>query len=300
MLWRILQVGTFQAPVKRKSVKCWVYFWLKRAEVTPGYGEKLRILPMDYGALPRQAAFMNVFVSYLVPRGIFQFALHYLLWMIFIICLYLLQKFLFDGGLEYGYLQPLRTVFVIATPCLLIGLSLAVKLEAQREEISRLARSDVLTGLLNRGAMDAVLASAISNRAGSLLLMDIDHFKSVNDDFGHAAGDECLRAVAKFLRQVLPEEVELARWGGEEFVALVRRQQVSEVTPFANRLVQGFSLPITGRNRPIRITFSIGVANLSEVGPVDALLKLADTRLYLAKSWGRGQWVGPEAERLDI
>ena len=254
---------------------------------------------MDYGAFSRQAASMKFLVPYLVPRGSVQFALHYLLWMIFIISLYLLQKFFFDGGLEYGYVQPLRTVFVIASPCLIIGLTLVAKLEAQKEEISRLSRTDVLTGLLNRGAMDAVLANELPNLPGCLLLIDIDHFKSVNDDFGHAAGDECLRAVARFLRRVLPEDAELARWGGEEFVALVRRQQVSEVAPFANRLAKGVSLPITGRNRPIRITFSIGVANLSEVGPVDALLKLADTRLYLAKSWGRAQWVGPEAEPLE-
>ncbi|OIQ37395.1 MAG: hypothetical protein BM558_12995 [Roseobacter sp. MedPE-SW] len=254
---------------------------------------------MDYEEFSRQAASMKVFVSYLVPRGILQVALHYLLWMIFIISLYLLQKFFFDGGLEYGYVQPLRTVFVIATPCLLIGLNLASKLEAQKDEISRLARTDVLTGLLNRGAMDAVLASDLSDMSGSLLLIDIDHFKSVNDDFGHAAGDECLRAVAKFLRLVLPKDVELARWGGEEFVALVRRQNVSEIAPFANKLVRGFTLPIEGHNRQTKITFSIGVAAISEVGPVDALLKLADTRLYLAKSWGRAQWVGPEAEPLE-
>lgn len=237
---------------------------------------------------------MKSLVPYLVPRGILQFAVHYLLWMSFIVTLYVAQKFLFDGGLEYGYLQPLRTVFVIGTPCLLIGLGLASKLEAQKQEIIRLARTDPLTGLLNRGAMDEVLSGDGIDRPGSLMMIDIDRFKSVNDEYGHAAGDETLRCVARFLRRVLPEDVLLARWGGEEFVALAPHKTVSAIAPLANRLVKGVSVRIEGLGLPKKITLSIGVANLSEGAHVDALLRLADSRLYLAKSWGRAQWVGPE------
>lgn len=262
--------------------------------MTQGNGEASAFLPMETAQLLRQAARMTSFVSYLVPRNRFQIAVFYFIWMIFIICLYVLQKFIFDGGLEYGYLQPLRTVFVIGTPCILIGLSLAYKLEIQRREIERLAQTDALTGLLNRGAMDVLLSGETRLGQGSLLLIDIDNFKSVNDGLGHAVGDECLRRVAYFLRLVLPVEAQVARWGGEEFVALAPNYDVAAIAPFANLLVTGLQVRLPELRRPIKITLSLGVANFVEVRDRDALLRLADRRLYLAKSWGRARWVGPE------
>ncbi len=237
---------------------------------------------------------MKNIVNSLVPRSRFQFAIHYVLWMCFIISLYVLQKYLFDGGLEYGYVQPLRTVFVIATPCLLIGLTLASKLDAQKTEIARLASTDALTGLLNRRAMDVLLETGLNDRLGSLLLIDVDHFKSINDRFGHSVGDVSLCAVAEVLRSELPQDVHVARWGGEEFIALAPSRQVEAMTAYAQRIANGVLIRIDDLSEPIRITLSLGLVGLAEAGKTDAILKLADKRLYSAKSFGRAQWVGPE------
>jgi diguanylate cyclase (GGDEF)-like protein len=157
---------------------------------------------------------------------------------------------------------------------------------------------DALTQLYNRKYLGERLAAevAYAHRHGTLLslaLFDLDHFKRINDSFGHLAGDVVLRVVAAQVQRTVRAEDVLARYGGEEFVVLVRGIEHKGVRALAERVrgcVERLSIP--WESRTLKVTVSIGVASLSERGPkgtVEALLALADERLYQAKGAGRNR-----------
>ena len=153
------------------------------------------------------------------------------------------------------------------------------------------ALTDVLTGIPNRRAAETELAKALalSDRAGTPLcvaLFDIDHFKHVNDEFGHAAGDEVLRRVAAVLAGAKRLTDTVARWGGEEFVAVLP-VQLEGALAFCERirtLVAEVECPGVGH-----VTLSAGVAERGTREPADVLLRHADAGLYAAKARGRNR-----------
>jgi diguanylate cyclase (GGDEF)-like protein len=157
---------------------------------------------------------------------------------------------------------------------------------------------DALTRAYNRRYLNERLAEevAYAHRHGtrlSLMMLDLDHFKRVNDEHGHGAGDMILRIVAAQLQRILRKEDMVARYGGEEFVVLLRGIEHKNAGILADRLrraVEGLSTPCdTG---PLRVTVSIGVVSLHECAaeaPLEAFLNLADERLYNAKSQGRNR-----------
>ncbi|WP_420405417.1 sensor domain-containing diguanylate cyclase [Nisaea sp.] len=165
------------------------------------------------------------------------------------------------------------------------------------EKLSEMARIDPLTGLLNRRSFLDVAAdeSARSERYGTglaCLFFDLDHFKALNDDFGHDAGDDVLRAFAGLGRNGLRTIDSLCRWGGEEFVALLPNTDVEGAIAAAERIrktveEQEFVLP---GDRSTRITVSIGVAHGTGSGiDFSELIRLADAALYAAKKEGRNR-----------
>jgi diguanylate cyclase (GGDEF)-like protein len=158
------------------------------------------------------------------------------------------------------------------------------------------ARTDAKTGLLNATAWqreaDAEVARA--QRAGSplaLLLVDVDHFKRVNDSHGHLIGDEVLRALATELRQQVRESDVVGRFGGEEFTVLLPRTDGAGAYGIAERLrANAATLSVAAADTRINVTVSIGVAVLGQHGhdPFE-LLTAADVALYRAKDAGRDQ-----------
>ena len=163
-------------------------------------------------------------------------------------------------------------------------------------QLRRAARHDRLTGLLNRHAMDDVLSQERqrARRMGtpfSALMIDIDHFKQVNDRLGHAAGDHTLRTVAQHLRQHLRTTDVVARWGGEEFLVLLPATSRAEACHLADKLCESVrSQPIPWGGEDLSCTVSIGVAQWRPAGDTaDALLARADQALYCAKHEGRNQ-----------
>jgi diguanylate cyclase (GGDEF)-like protein len=167
-------------------------------------------------------------------------------------------------------------------------------LEAANRELERLARIDPLTAMLNRRAfMTAGTAETERSRRHtrplSVLAADIDHFKMVNDRFGHAAGDEVLRSVAARFRDSLRASDIPARLGGEEFAALLPETSLAAAEEVAERLrhdiaATGFCFAEASH----RVTISIGVAELSPADTsLDSLLSRADAALYDAKHAGR-------------
>ncbi len=142
------------------------------------------------------------------------------------------------------------------------------------------ARTDPLTGLGNRRFGERLLSELLPGDA--VLLLDLDHFKAVNDTFGHAGGDRLLRDLGDYLRGALREEDAVARFGGEEFLIVVRRGG-PDAMEVAERVAQGW------RNQHPLATFSVGVSVHNASRPVSATFSQADTALYRAKQNGRDQ-----------
>ena len=163
-----------------------------------------------------------------------------------------------------------------------------------QNQFSVLANRDALTGLPNRFKMmdlgtSAVAAAQRHGRALGLLFIDLDHFKDINDTYGHFAGDVFLRAVTQRLKGALRDSDTIARLGGDEFIVLLEacgsRAVAEEV---ANRLLYELQQPFVVEDNPVYAGASIGIALYPEAGAsFDELLKAADTAMYSAKSGGR-------------
>lgn len=157
---------------------------------------------------------------------------------------------------------------------------------------------DPLTGLYNRHFFDERLASeyAFAKRHGtflSVVFVDADHFKQINDTFGHPAGDEVLRRVSGLLSETIRAEDVAARIGGEEFVVLVRDIAPKGIVTIAERIRAGVeALSIEHETQRIAVTVSVGVATMSPERAFDtpeALVASADAALYAAKAAGRNR-----------
>lgn len=154
---------------------------------------------------------------------------------------------------------------------------------------------DTLTGIGNRAALDSHFEREIKlaqrhQQKLSLLAIDIDHFKQVNDTLGHAAGDLFLQHVAQNLQQELRETDQVFRFGGEEFVVLLSNTGLNYAQLTAERLrTKIASTPITLDNHEHRIHVSIGVSESTEDDSTQTLFKRADTALYHAKKKGRNR-----------
>ena len=161
-----------------------------------------------------------------------------------------------------------------------LRMSIALKHSQNLDEEHKLARTDELTGIANRRSLLAKLNDAEFGPTHCMLLLDLDSFKEINDDFGHDAGDAVLREVARRFEQVLPSNAFLARLGGDEFGVLVQTdfQQASEIS---KRLELSLTSPIYVDQVPRYLSVSIGVAEKT-VG-ID-LIRAADEAMYKAKS----------------
>ena len=162
------------------------------------------------------------------------------------------------------------------------------------EELRRLVTTDHLTGAANRAHFfeQAAIALDRSRRSGrplSVVMLDVDHFKGVNDGHGHAAGDAVLQALVRQCRTCLDEADVLARLGGEEFVVLLPNADRAKAALVAERMRHGMA---TLDDLPVRVTISLGCAQMHRrLDGIDALLRQADEALYRAKRAGRDRVV---------
>jgi len=162
------------------------------------------------------------------------------------------------------------------------------------------AEIDPLTGLANRRHFQAAMRqlAADGKLAGTVFLADIDHFKRINDCWGHASGDAVLVEVARRLRGVLREPDLIVRWGGEEFLVVVRALGPEAVEALAQRMLDVVGgTPVLHEGRVIGVTVSIGYATFPIEPSLLAVsweraINLVDTALYLAKAHGRNRAYG--------
>ena len=156
--------------------------------------------------------------------------------------------------------------------------------------LSRLAQLDVLTGAFNRRGLELVLPEADAADPVTLVMADLDHFKSVNDRFGHPAGDEVLKRVARLLSDGLRAQDAVIRMGGEEFLVVLPGIDVHQGARIAERtraLVEEAVLNLSAGE--LKITISVGVAQKKPDESRDAAVARADAALYRAKAAGRNR-----------
>jgi len=172
---------------------------------------------------------------------------------------------------------------------------------AAHEKLARQSATDGLTGITNRRRFDEILGvewlrAARASTSLGLLIVDIDYFKRFNDHYGHVAGDECLRRVARLLQTSVRRAGELvARYGGEEFVILLPGAGVSQAQELAQRCLEGIAamaLPHASSPTTDHVTFSIGIARVVPDSAQDptSLVNAADAAMYRAKTAGRAQY----------
>ncbi|MEO8293117.1 MAG: diguanylate cyclase [Actinomycetota bacterium] len=174
------------------------------------------------------------------------------------------------------------------------------ELRVRNAELELLAGTDALTGLWNRRHMQDELQTAVSaaGRHGhplSVFMVDIDHFKVVNDEHGHPAGDIVLHWVADRIRRAVRTEDVAGRWGGEEFLAVLPWTGWDGATTVAERLRASIAKdPVSDAGVAIPVTVSIGVATAYPGERVDEIVARADRALYRAKERGRNRVEGDE------
>jgi diguanylate cyclase (GGDEF)-like protein len=196
-----------------------------------------------------------------------------------------------EKGLQLGAVdyitKPIRPAIVLAR------VTTHITLKQQRDALQKMALHDQLTELYNRRyLMEAADQKIAQSRRYKfplcVLMLDVDHFKKVNDNYGHAVGDSVLKVVAEILQRQSRKDDIAARIGGEEFVLLLGQCNKPDAVKRAEQL----RLEIEQANpEGIKVTVSIGLAEYQQQENFDALLSLADQRLYQAKETGRNRVV---------
>jgi diguanylate cyclase (GGDEF)-like protein/PAS domain S-box-containing protein len=201
--------------------------------------------------------------------------------------------------LHYVYIADIESDGRVAG---LYGLATDVSaLKNVEKQLSLLVRSDVLTGVANRYNFNEAFPLALSRARRAmtglaLMYLDIDHFKSINDSLGHAAGDEVLKAFAQRLQQSVRTTDTVARLGGDEFVIILEGvNNADEPQIVARKIVANVTSPLAVEGRTLTLTTSIGIAFRREIVACDpataeAMIGRADAALYAAKKAGRNTW----------
>jgi diguanylate cyclase (GGDEF)-like protein len=161
--------------------------------------------------------------------------------------------------------------------------------------LEQMATTDTLTGLLNRHLLDAVAQQAISGAKRSekpvaAIIWDIDYFKTINDNLGHTVGDQVIRDITRIIRNNLRASDAVFRWGGEEFLAILRDCGLPDARAVAEKIrvyVQRLSFPMD--NPSVKVTLSSGISITAGEDTPDALFSRADAALYRAKGLGRNR-----------
>ncbi|NPA10797.1 MAG: diguanylate cyclase [Epsilonproteobacteria bacterium] len=183
-----------------------------------------------------------------------------------------------DGKMDWQY------VLIIMVMVLLLVMIVFKTLTYKKK-----SELDALTGVYNRGAIEAIMRKMIKETDGSVILLDIDHFKKINDTYGHEKGDLVLAALAKILKRSIRKSDYFGRWGGEEFVIILPHASYDVAYKIAQKLREIVEqVDFDG----IHITISLGVTEYKQGENIKEVFKRADEALYDAKNSGRNQVKG--------
>ncbi|MCG8317323.1 MAG: diguanylate cyclase [Pseudomonadales bacterium] len=199
-------------------------------------------------------------------------------------------------GLELGAVDYITKPFSV--PIVLARVRNQILLKIKTDMLEELISTDSLTEVANRRRFDIALNDEWrrclrSNKPIALLMIDLDYFKNVNDNYGHPAGDSCLKQIATILNQSMRRSADtLARFGGEEFAAIVPNANIVDATKLAEKMrhdVESLKISLPNTSQVVSVTTSLGVAACipDKRNSPNTLLDAADEQLYRAKSEGR-------------
>ncbi len=177
---------------------------------------------------------------------------------------------------------------IVGTPFMLGGQFIGARQVATKDRLVEMATTDMLTRLPNRRAFMERARSALSLNKGVMLLLDADHFKDINDNYGHAAGDHCLQVMADHLQGLLRSDDVIGRVGGEEFAIFLPKATMETARQIGQRISMGL-LVETGSGSSLHFTVSVGAASVGPHMTLDEALRDADIALYRAKTAGRAR-----------
>ena len=191
----------------------------------------------------------------------------------------------FGGSVVHSWMAVSAVAFIMLRSMAMVLMAA----ERSRNQLTELAHHDPLTGALNRGGLAQHLP-ALGSQPVSLLIIDIDHFKQLNDRHGHAAGDEVLRLFASVSRSIMRPHDLLARQGGDEFLAVLKNLSREDAVAIAERIRLDFAAAVMLRpDLAVFPTLSIGVAARESDGDFESLMHKADEALYRSKREGRNR-----------
>ena len=202
------------------------------------------------------------------------------------------------GAHDYLRKPPAATELLARVRAAVQVTALRQELRRRTDELDRLTRTDHLTGLFNRRHLEEQLPPLMSScrrhgHAVAVLIVDVDHFKQVNDTAGHEAGDAVLQEVARRMALVVREEDVLGRWGGEEFLVLAPHTGLEGAKVLAERLrLAVCAEPVDTSAGPVSVAASVGGASVEGPDQADqreAVVRVADANLYAAKAAGRNR-----------
>lgn len=238
---------------------------------------------------------LNLLNALLVPRGAVAWLARLLIWCVMAFACHVAVRSLI--GFHVHLLEDFVSLSATIVPVMSVAMLWS---RSQKRDIATLAHeasTDSLTGLPNRPSFTREVARAGD---GVLLIVDLDHFKNINDRYGHAVGDAVLRAVADYLRSNIRKQDLLARLGGEEFGLFLVGMDSMEVDRVGERLCKGFVLCNDDVRIPVKITMSAGAAFSIMAKNWVEMFTNADQALYRAKRSGRAQlafWQPPLTSR---
>lgn len=188
-------------------------------------------------------------------------------------------------------------IAALSAPFAALLFGLVTYLDRLQRQLARLASTDVLTALPNRRAfMDRTQQALDGGASGVLIILDADHFKRINDTYGHAVGDACLVAIADHLRRCLTPPDLIGRIGGEEFAAFLPDRTIQDSFPSDAALTGPIHVRCDADGATLEVTLSAGAAPASKDGALETILHFADRAFYQAKSNGRARieiWAEP-------
>ena len=214
------------------------------------------------------------------------------------------------GAVEYSFEFKTRLLYSFLTLTFLAAVyeqsrkSSYQKLNELKQEFERQASQDTLTHLLNRRGMREriryeVRRSQRNNQPITFILADLDHFKEINDQYGHDAGDTVLIQISQLLRDSVRQQDSIARWGGEEFLFLLPETNARQAMQLAEKIRTMIEThPLHSDQSPLTTTMSFGIAEMLDLEDHQGTIAEADNRLYRAKSQGRNCVVGPDSEEI--
>ncbi len=210
------------------------------------------------------------------------------------------EAMIYESAYQIRYLGSMAVISIL----IMIYEYRRVRAEQQiiemNQKLHETSLKDALTGLLNRRAAESELQKQFAKFQRhqtplSVVMLDIDHFKNINDTLGHSAGDKVLIEVAKTLSEFSRVEDSVARWGGEEFLIILPNSNLYEATQTAEKMLKHLrNMTFSDLNIEDPVTASFGVQNLMPTQDLESLLKAVDKKLYRAKELGRNRVVYQE------